>query len=118
MLLGVLRDSSNPIHRKCVVLFTMAGVQVLGMTFSPSGRLLATWGPDCTVKVWKTAPLVESELERLPSAFFTCDAGIQCCCWAGGAAEDKEDPLLFLVVGDASGHVHFLDMPGDVLEAQ
>ena len=85
--------------------------QVSGMVFSPSGHLLATWGTDFTVKVWSTAPLVVGEPERFPLAIFICDAGIHCCCWAGSADDRGDQGANVLSVGDAIGHVHFLQVP-------
>ena len=91
--------------------------QLTGLLFSPNGEFLATWGQDCTVRLWPVTPAGDGMPEE-PDAFFMCDAAISCCCFApggrgtgsGGGAEDGPAGAV-LAVGDVSGHVHFLDLP-------
>jgi len=84
--------------------------EVNGVAFTPDASLLATWGQDCTVRVWSTYTSKQI-------AFFMADAAVTACCFAGGSPVAD-----LLVVGDAGGATHFLDFPEELqasaLEAQ
>ncbi|MEW5313943.1 MAG: hypothetical protein WDW38_005473 [Sanguina aurantia] len=91
---------------------------ISALVFSEDGSFVATASADCTVVVWHVN-WVECSAEarsRSPElavigasqvAFFMADASITCCCFAGLDSD-------ILVVGDASGMIHFLDFSSDI----
>lgn len=86
--------------------------EITGLAFSPTSHLLATWGQDCTVRVWHCWSPVAGD----QAAFFMADAAITSCCFVGGSqiAGAGAACAHVLVVGDVGGNVHFLDFPQEL----
>ncbi|GAX79554.1 hypothetical protein CEUSTIGMA_g6995.t1 [Chlamydomonas eustigma] len=98
--------------------------ELTGMQFTPNGGMLATWGHGCTLRLWLTTSHhasnhVYTRKQRQvqfeePVAFFMADAAINSCCFVGGGTKESNKEADIIAVGDASGHVHFLDFPREM----
>lgn len=112
--LDPLLDPHSRIRSKPILLPPHKG-EVQGIVFSPSGALLATWGTECTVRVWRFRPHRrvsngQGHEEGDQVAFFMADSAVSCCCFIGREGEAAG----VLAVGDQLGLVHFLDLPIEI----
>jgi len=90
------------------------------MAFAPVGQILATWGSDCTLRLWCCGEAAMGE----QLAFFMVDAAVTSVCFVGGrvprpgetsGGRPPEDCIADIVaLGDAGGYVHFIDFPREL----
>eukprot|EP00798_Chlamydomonas_sp_ICE-L_P026440 gene26440-17537_t len=115
---AVLWDLLGTEEQKPMVLASHKG-EIYGACFSPApywrnGALMATWSQDGSVQVWRVSSVVTPSpgpaggshrtANARKIAMFMADGAISSCCFAGPQSD-------VLVVGDAMGAVHFLDLP-------
>lgn len=91
------------VNSTCVASLNGHRDDINGCCFTPDSRFVATYSQDCTIRVWQCH---SGQLH----AFFMADAAITACTMAvEGSGGDATATCI--VAGDASGVVHFVDLP-------